>query len=151
MPIDLMTNKIGLVLKKSLILDEATAWIQAFDPTLKLEIIRDWIQRDQLMARGVDGDGVTIGTYSLATEMITNGRKPEGSKFNLFESGDLYASMFVLALANEVIIEADTDKIEDKNWWREEILKLTNEQLEKLAQRVKIKYIDYARRVLGID
>ena len=146
-----MGSKIGISLQKSLTLDAATAWIEAFDPTLKKEILITWLQRDQIFTEGIDADGLTIGTYSPATEEMTLGRKVAGTNFDLFETGDFYASMYIFVLANEIIIDADTDKMEGQDWWRNAILGLTDENLQKLRERVKVKYIDYARRILGIN
>ena len=150
MSINLMGSKLGQQLQKAVILDEATAWIEAFDQTLRREIIVEWLQRDQLFTQGIDADGLVLGTYSPLTEQWTEGRKKAGDRYNLFDQGDFYASTYIIALANEIIIDADSEKMEGQDWWRNAILGLTDENLTKLAERVKEKYIDYVRRLLGI-
>jgi len=145
-----MGSKLGNVLEKSLTLDAATAWIEAFDQTLKREILIEWIQKDQLHTQGIDADGSIIGTYSRATEEMTLGRKKAGANFDLYETGEFYQSMYIFVLASEIVIDADSAKMEDKDWWRNQILGLTDENLFKLQQKIKIKYIEYARRILGI-
>ena len=145
-----MGSKIGIVLQKSLTLDSARAWIEAFDPTLQREIIIIWIQKEQIFTQGIDKYGNIIGLYSATTEQFTEGRKKAGTKFDLFESGDFFASMYIMVLADEIIIDADSSKMENKDWWRNAILGLTDENIKKLQERVKVKYLEFARRILGV-
>ena len=103
----------------------------------------------------IDEDGDVIGTYSEATEMM-NPQKVAGTHYTLFDTGDFYNS-FVIFVGKQVFeIEADTIKMENENWWvrnnisKEAILGLTDENKDKLAQKVKEKYINEARILLGI-
>ena len=146
-----MGSKIGVSLKKALTLNAATAWVEAFDPTLQKEILITWLQRDQLFTEGVDSDGLVIGYYSNGTEEMTLGRKKAGDRFDLFDTGDFYASMYIFVLKDEIVIDADSDKMESKDWWRDKILGLTDENIIKLQAKVKEKYISYARRILGVN
>lgn len=139
------------MLEKSLTLDAARAWFEAFDPTLKKEILIIWLQRDQIFTQGIDKHGTIIGVYSEGTESFTHGRKVAGERFDLFESGEFFSSMYIFVLANEIIIDADSDKMQDQDWWRNAILGLTDENIKKLQERVKVKYIEYARRILGVN
>jgi hypothetical protein len=41
--------------------------------------------------------------------------------------------------------------MEDQEWWSESILGLTEENIGNYAEMVKEKYIEYARKTLGID
>lgn len=148
--IDFMKTPLGEQLNKSLVLSEIDAWFETITPELKRKMIRDWIQKDQLMSKGVDADGEVIGLYSLATEFITDGRKPEGTRFNLFESGDLYASMIIVVLADIVRIDADTEEIQDQDWYSDRILELTDESLDKFIFEARKGYQRYLRRVYGI-
>lgn len=149
--IDLMKTRLGEVLQRSLILDEVQAWFDSITPDLKTTIIREWIQTDQLTRLGVDEDGSIIGFYSEFTEFLSGGRKRAGDHYTLDDTGQFYSSMFIQVLVNELVIDADFRKMEDQDWWREEILGLTDENLQKLINRAKDGYINYARRILGIN
>ena len=126
MAIDLLNNRLGEILEKSKMLNDYDAWIQLNTPLLKHKVIR-WIQDDQLISKGVDGDGQIIGYYTLGTEIISEGRKPEGEPYNLYDSGDLFASMFIVVLERHLQIGADTNEIKDQDWFRTQIFELTDE------------------------
>lgn len=145
-----MKTRIGETLNKTKLLFDSIAWLEAFTPDLRLKMVKEWLQKDQLTGKGVDSNGEIIGFYSLATEFISEGRKQEGDHFTLDDSGAFYASTFVRVLIDSVIFEADSGKMEDQEWWQNEILNLTDENLQKLIEEVKVKYIDYARRTLEI-
>lgn len=148
--IDFLDNRLGKALDASTRMNDIDAWIDLNTPRLKAKLIRDWIQKDQLMEKGVDADGKVIGLYSLATEFITEGRKPAGSRFNLFESGDLYASMLIVVLSDILSILADTSEIRDQEWFSNRILELTDENLNKYILEAKIGLQNYTRKVYGI-
>lgn len=149
--IDFMQTRIGEVLRRTKLLSESVAWIEMFTPSLKSTIIREWIQQDQLTQRGVDEDGTVIGYYSFASEVASGGRKEEGTHYTLYAEGDFYRSMFITVLANSFVVDADYQKMQDQEWWRDEILGLTDENLQRLIEIAKISYADYVRRILGIN
>lgn len=149
--IDLLDTPLGDKLRKTRILSEAVAWLQMFTPELKSEIIKEWVQRDQLKGRGVDSNNEVIGHYSAFTDHLTNGFKAEGDHYTLEDTGDFYASMFVMVFQNEIEITGDSSKMQDQDWWREEILGLTDESIEKLIQKAREHYPAYVRRVLELD
>jgi len=146
-----MATRLGETLRKAALLDEAQAWVEAITPTLQAEIVRDWIQEDQLSRQGVDEDGEIIGLYSQATESITRGRKRAGDKFDLRDTGAFYRSMWVQVLRDSIIIDADSGKMENQIWWGDEILGLTNDNFEKMVFEIAENYVGYVRRVLAID
>lgn len=148
--VDFLNTRIGTVLENAKLLSESQAWIELWTPELKSKLIREWIQQDQLTRRGVDKFGRVIGFYSIATEEMTFGRKKAGDHYTLEDTSAFYRSMFIIVLANEILIEADSQKMEDKDWWKDEILELTDENLEKLVAIARAKYTDYIRRVLGL-
>jgi hypothetical protein len=148
---DLMNTRIGEMLTAAATLDEVKAWEESITDDLKRKIIRDWLQEDQLFKQGVDGDGEVIGLYSRMTEIISKGRKKAGDKFTLFDTGDFYKSMEIIVLSDSFIIDAETEKMEDKRWYSEEILNLTDENFIKLSQEIKENYREYVRRRLGVD
>jgi hypothetical protein len=152
----IMETIAGERIKKTKLLFDSVAWFTALNPLVKKQIL-DWIRDDQLTAKGEDEDGDVIGEYSQATEIFSGGRKQEGDPFDLNDTGAFYRSMFVQALSDGLIIDGDTDKMENSysqkngNWWHDGILGLNEENLEKLARRIEAEYIRYARKVLEID
>ena len=151
MAVDLLQTRIGETLQKARILDESQAWIESITPSLETQIVRDWIQEDQLFRQGVDEDGDIIGLYSIATEKISRGRKKAGTPFTLYDTGAFYRSMFVQKLRDSIIIDAEPGEMEDQIWWDDKILGLTDENLEKFITEVAFGYVEYVRRILGVD
>jgi hypothetical protein len=41
--------------------------------------------------------------------------------------------------------------MQNQEWWRNEILGLTDENLDKYSEKIKEGFIDYARKILEID
>lgn len=149
--IDFLDTRIGEVLRKAKLLSDAMAWMDLFTTGLKTEIIRDWIQKDQLTGRGIDADGTNIGHYSFMTEWISKGRKQEGDHYTLDDTGEFYRSMWITVLRDEIVIDGDSSRMEDQDWWRDEILGLSDENIEKLIQKAREHYPNYVRKVLGLD
>ena len=149
--IDLLDSKLGSLLNKAEVLSDADAWIKSIDLNIKRNIIVDWIQRDQLLSKGVNSLNQVIGYYSPLTEILSGGRKKAGTPYNLFDTGAFYRSMFVSVLTNELLITGDDRKMLDQQWYTKSILNLTNENLQKLIIKVKAKYLRYVRKVLGLN
>jgi|TARA_R100000084_G_scaffold38927_1_gene15681 hypothetical protein len=148
---DILDTKVGVLLNKALLLNDADAWIKSIDINIKKNILVDWIQNDQLLSKGVNKFNAIIGYYSPLTEILSGGRKKAGSPYNLFDTGAFYRSMFVSVLTNELLITADDRKMLDQEWYSKAILNLTDENLQKLIFQVKIKYIKYVRKILGFN
>ena len=137
-------------LKKTKLLFDSVAWLDAHTPQVKEDVL-NLIREAQLMAEGVDENNEIIGTYSYMTEVISGGRKQEGDPYNLNDTGEFFRSMYIKVLLDSIIIDANYQKMEDKDWWSISILGLTQENLDKYAQMVKENYIKYARKVLELD
>ena len=137
-------------LKKTRLLFDSVAWLDAHTSQVKEDIL-NLIREAQLMAEGVDEDNQIIGTYSYMTELISGGRKQEGDPYNLNDTGEFFRSMYIKVLSDSIVIDANYQKMEDKDWWSISILGLTQENLEKYAEMVKENYILYARKILGLD
>ncbi len=129
-------------------LTDSLVWFDTFarNQGLKNQIL-DWIRKDQLTGKGVDGNDEIIGLYSFVTELI-NPEKEHGTPFTLDDTGDFYRSMFIITLADALIIDADFEKMLDQTWWRDQILELTEENLEKLREIYKENVIRYGKRIL---
>jgi hypothetical protein len=130
-------------------LTDANSWLYAFNSNDDLkDNVLNWLKQDQLFDKGIDSEGDIIGFYSFASQVASRGKKQQGTPYTLFDTGDLYQSMFITVLVDHILINADTDKIEDQQWWREEIIGLTDENMIKLKKEYKLKVIEYARKVL---
>jgi hypothetical protein len=140
-------SRLHEMLRKHRQLSEAVAWLEAFTPQMKREIL-DWIRKDQLTDKGIDSDGRVIGTYSYVTEIISRGRKQQGAHYTLDDTGALYRSMYVTVLREAIEINADDGKIKDQNWYTTKIIGLTDENTQKLIAEVKKRYIAIFRKVL---
>jgi hypothetical protein len=140
-------SRLHEMLRKHRQLSEAVAWLEAFTPQMKREIL-DWIRKDQLTDKGIDSDGRVIGTYSYVTEIISRGRKQQGTHYTLDDTGALYRSMYVTVLREAIEINADDGKIKDQDWYTTKIIGLTDENTQKLIAEVKKRYITIFRKVL---
>lgn len=141
---------IDVHLKKTRLLFDSVAWLDAHTSEVKEDIL-NLIREAQLMDKGVDEDNQIIGTYSFMTELISGGRKQEGDPYNLNDTGEFFRSMYIKVLKDSIIIDADSQKMEDQDWWSISILGLTQENLQLYANMVKENFILYARRVLELD
>lgn len=137
-------------LKRTKLLFDSVAWLNAHTSQVKEDIL-NLIREAQLMAEGVDEDNQIIGTYSYMTELISGGRKQEGDPYNLNDTGEFFRSMYVKVLKDSIIIDANYQKMEDKDWWSISILGLTQENLQLYADMVKENFILYTRRILELD
>lgn len=136
------------MLQRAKTLNHSVAWFDAFksNPNLKRDIIQ-MIQQDQLREKGVDSQNEVVGYYSMLTSQI-NPKKKFNTHYTLEDTGDFFKSMFVRVLIDALIIGGDADKMEDQNWWRDEILGLTDENLRIFVSKLRDSYIRYARKVL---
>lgn len=130
------------------LLKDSYVWFDTFknNPELRKMIIT-MIQKDQLTDKGIDSKGQVIGYYSPVTAMI-NKLKKANSHYTLHDTGDFYNSMFVVVLNDSLVIGGDTQKMSDKEWYRDSIINLTDENLLRFINEVRPKYIEYARKVL---
>ena len=155
--VDLLQTRVGETLLKASQLDEAAAWIESITPSIKRDIINEYIQKDQLTRQGVDEDGTILGYYKPLTELLSQGRKKAGDKYNLNDTGAFYRSMFVTALNDGLLIDGDTNKMEGEKWWidnnleADKILGLTDENLQKLITQIQVNYLKYIAKILGIN
>lgn len=134
------------MLAKGKVLSESVAWFNAFSPNTRREII-EFVQQDQLMKKGVDGEDRIIGFYSYLTSLI-NPKKRFNTPYTLYDTGEFYRSMYVRVLLDAITIEGETRKMEDKKWWTDKILTLTDENTIKLQKIIKDSYIKQLREIL---
>jgi hypothetical protein len=136
-------------LRLALLLDDAKTWFFLHDDRIKKLIVR-LITDEQLNKRGIDKFEQIIGLYSEFTEMI-NPEKVAGTPFTLKDSGEFYRSMFVEVLKDEILINAETTKMENQNWWTIDVLGLTENNLNQYVNELRQKYLEWTRFVLGIN
>ena len=149
--IDLTKNEAYLrAVEAEKLLTDALVWFDTFNTQDKLsKLILGWIKKDQLFDKGVDSNDKNIGFYSFVTEVISGGRKEQGDHYTLDDTGEFKQTMVVIVLSNALVIKADTEKMEDQAWWRDEILGLTDENMQKLRDEYRENVINYGKRVLA--
>ena len=151
--IDLTKNEAYLrAVRAEELLTDVLLWVDTFNTQDKLaKLILGWIKEDQLFDRGVDANDKNIGFYSFVTEIISNGEKQQGDHYTLDDTGEFKQSMVVISLVPilAVMIKADAEKMENQEWWRDEILGLTAENMQKLRNEYRENAIRYGKRVLA--
>ena len=109
--------------------------------------------QDQLYAKGIDSKGVSLkaigGDYAYVTKDIKSYFNQPIDRITLKDTGEFYESFNVKVTSSEVIIEADTMKDEDlRVRWGNDILGLTDENLQRLIDFAKDRYILYVKELL---
>lgn len=152
--VDVMNTEIGVKLRSAKLLSEAVAWYDSLSPDVTKKIL-DWIRYDQLFNQGIDSDGDLLGTYSYLTQILSGGRKKWGDHYTLYDTGDFYRGMFVVVLKDSLVVDSDEAVKEDGTnlfyKYGDNIVGLTDENMAKLIEVLRDKYITFARKVLGID
>ncbi len=151
----LKESKLGEVLRSYAELDESVIWKKTFSDVQFQEWILNMIRMDQLYEQGIDATGNVIGYYSAFTQML-NPEKVQGEHYTLKDTGDFYRSMVLHIYENYIEIDADAIKIDritgqETNLflkYGEEIVGLTEENLEKVRQQIKQRYIEEVRNTL---
>ncbi len=152
MAINVMHTEIGLLLRRAKSLSDVVAWHTVMDSFIRRQIL-NMIQYYQLMRHGIDATGQVIGYYSWMTEAMSKGRKKEGQPYNLYDTGTFYNQMFVTVFNDGFVVDSDGADKEDVNLfdeYGENIVGLTDENMGKLVALLRPKYIQYARKTLGI-
>lgn len=111
---------------------------RVFDTVMNNRKIIDLIvylnTEEQLRKEGVDSTGKIIGTYSLATEFITDGRKKAGEPFDLYDTGAFYNSFRVKIKNGKIRIKADPMKTNDQGKSENIYEKFGNFKIEGLTE-----------------
>lgn len=137
------------MLTRGQFINDISAWLYAMDDETQNEIL-SLIKIDQLLSQGIDKDGDVIGLYSEATEAI-NPEKVAGTPYTLFDTGEFYNSMTVDVYNDSIVINADPVKSPEDNLFElygTGIIGLTEENVGKLRELVKKKYIEYYKKSL---
>lgn len=147
---DVFETRLGVILNNVRKLDDALAFVEAFDAQLRVDIL-DYIRQDQLRDKGVNEDDVVIGEYSYATQAITKGRKKAGDHYTLEDTGAFFRSMTIRVTKDYIEINADGQKDEDNLFekYGEGIIGLNEESLTKVINQVKDRIQQYFYKVLS--
>jgi hypothetical protein len=143
-------TRVWQMVQRAKALNETLAWMRAWDADLKSLVI-EWVQKDQLTAKGIDGDGNVIGYYSLTTSLI-NPSKKFNTPYTLNDTGEFYRSMNTLVFQKSFVILGEGDKGEDNLYekYGNTITTLTGDNLERLREILRQEYRKYVREALGI-
>lgn len=154
---DLMQTLLGQTLNRYKILRTEYLWRKIFNDVIFREWILDLIRKEQLLKKGIDGDGDIIGTYSQMTESI-NPKKKEGTPYTLFDSGEFYKSFILYIYRDAIEVDANPIKINDKGEkenlfykYGENILALTPRNLGLLRQEFKRRFEIEIRELLQLN
>lgn len=119
------------------------------------------LNQNQILIDGETVDGYNIGTYSLVTELLNQGRtfringvtktKKAGSNMFLFDTGYFYRSFKVILQGDGFIIRADDSTGKDKPLSDSygEIIGLSDESKTKLAEYLLPKLIAKTRQAMA--
>ena len=141
MAVDIRQTRLGILLQKLANVDNNTIWTAVFSREDFQTWILDLIRQDQLFDQGIDGNNQVIGYYSASTQK----RKPEkkeGTPYTLYDTGDFYNSFTIVVMPNILEIDADPVKQGANLFvkYGEDIIKLTDENMERLRAEVIQRY-----------
>lgn len=144
-----MFGKLQELLNKASNLDETAIWFEVIDREVQWEIIR-LNTDDQLFSDGILSDGSLLPDYSKASIEIYG--KPDGH-ITLKDTGEFYRSFVVKVDPKGIEIIADSKKGTGLNddlavRYGIDILGLTEENQNLIADLLINKYIDYVKREL---
>ena len=101
--------------------------------------------KQRLFNQGTDGNGVKLAPYSAGYQKRKQAKTGRSNPTSLRYDGDFYKSMFVKTSAKGLIevdaSDSKTNKLIEK--YGEEILGLTDEQEQVLADKLAVAIVDY--------
>ncbi len=99
--------------------------------------------QDQLFKKGVDSKGLSLGVYAPFTIEVKKAKGQPTNHITLKDTGDTYKTWKVTTLNGDIIIEAnfikDGEDIIKKNRLSEDVVGLTEENLQKIIDEIAIK------------
>jgi len=97
--------------------------------------------------RGEDSDGRVLGFYTKNTEILSGGRKKEGDRYNLFDTGDFRRKSYLFSMekSNDLIFQFDSSGINTQK-----LLAKIGPTIFGLQEKNKDKFIQIAQD-LAID
>lgn len=64
------------------------------------------LNQKQLFNQGVNAEGEVIGTYSFLTEVISKGRKRQGTHYTLYDTGAFFKGFFIKVDATKITFDS---------------------------------------------
>lgn len=131
-------------------LSDDNIWFNAVDGRVK-EFVIQINTIDQLYEEGVDSLGRSLGDYAPFT---VEKKKQKGDRYDhitLKDTGAFYDSWVVKVDRQGLLLDADDSSKYDEplfEVWGEDVLGLTDENMEKLALIIRENYINYVREQL---
>lgn len=124
-----------------------------FIKSIKKEILEK--NKDQIQNNSEDVFGNPLGFYSLATEVISKGKKKKGDPFTGFETGDFFKGFYMQEVSGVLRFGSKDPKTNDilnsKNWLSDELFGLTDKNLKEVIQeRLLPFFIENIRNKLEI-
>ena len=151
---DILLNRLRSIKRN---LKPEKIWKNVFRKKYIQEYIIDKLIQDNQLRLSLTGLGTPIRdkntgstTYSLLTEILSQGRKKAGDPYNLYDSGEFYNSMLFLLGNNFFEIDADPIKENDNLFTKygEEIIWLSENSKEKLRPYLINQYEIELRKIL---
>lgn len=96
--------------------------------------------RFQLFEKGIDRDGFLLGTYSLATELISGGVKIHGQHYTFLDTGKFLASWRFYNQDKSFTMDADPMKDNGVNLFEkygEQLIGFTDEHLQLIIEWIQ--------------
>jgi len=75
------------------------------------------LNQKQLFNQGVNADGEVIGTYSFLTEVISKGRKKQGTHYTLYDKGGFFKGFKIKVDTSKITFDSSdykTSLLEDR-------------------------------------
>lgn len=75
------------------------------------------LNQKQLFNQGVNADGEVIGTYSFLTEVISKGRKKQGTHYTLYDKGGFFKGFKITVDTSKITFDSTdykTQLLEDR-------------------------------------
>ena len=94
------------------------------------------LNKEGQLRLGKQATGVNLPTYSIATQVISGGKKKAGTPYTLYDTGEFYQSFDLLVSENGITIEADTKKPDKDLEEYGDILGLTDESRQILISEI---------------
>lgn len=126
-------------------LDSDAIWFNAVDQEVK-DMIIQMNTEDQLEEEGIDSLGRALGDYSPYTIIEKQLKGQRYDHITLKDTGKFYDSWVVTVIRDAIIIDADDVSNYDQplfQVWGEDVLGLTEENMQILREVIADKYIEY--------
>jgi len=147
----LMETRLGEIARALTLLTDEKIWFASVTKSVLDEIVR-LITEDQL-ASGIDGKGQYLGDYAPYSIAIRRSLGLQVDHIDLKLTGEFYDSITANVISNGIEVDGDGQK-PDQNLFTtfgNDIISLTDENLQYIIEEVKENYLSYIYKALGLD